>query len=651
MSSRFLFLVKAGIIFMVLGPHCARAQTPVASGAIISSRSIMLRMLEIPEVRQAHEACVTSTGCAPGGAATPAPNATPGSSIMDSSCQDKIANCIWNEMGNQGKQAQIMAALGSLSGSGSSSGEFENLELGTIGAQKDRAFAGMNTFFKTQLEQALYGEFRANTVNTVDHKSFLQIYETRVSKSLVEAITAFCIDTDPTVAGTPTNRVYKLGTDTPPAATPTPAAASVTSATATPTPTPAPASGSVQAHREAHATLLSDGKRAGQVWQTCAADIRLVCTYLSSGSTCPNEIIASDLASSAATPAAPSTGGTPTPTAASTPRVGHGAAAKACAGDEHTQIEACKVETAMKQARQALNIAGELKTAFERRTDGGSFQLANVNVYSGGARPGEKSIDEVSTITSKDVSEHFGSGAQAESQRLSQACGVSGGGAGAPAGDFNAAGCQEFVMSEEQAKAAENSLTEYSLRSKVLSEKLKEKLVNDARGEELTKYLKETGMGDDEIAAITRDEEKKQKVVAGIVSNYEAQRLQVIKDLQGRIKSKSSTSATFGREEVSSAAESMRAELASEPERFKRVAHYSNLITVFLSGGEAGGVSMTSSVSAERELANSAINAETNTAIQNNLNTQGLGGGGAGGTQAQQSLINKDGLNSILIDK
>ena len=117
--------------------------------------------------------------------------------------------------------------------------------------------------------------------------------------------------------------------------------------------------------------------------------------------------------------------------------------------------------------------------------------------------------------------------------------------------------------------------------------------------------------------------------------------------MQDRIKKKSASSATFDQASVSGAASLIQAELASEPERYKRVTHYSNLITVFLQRGGAGNISFTGSAAAEKELSNSGMDANTNTQIRNNLANQGLGGVG---NTAQQSLIKGQELNNLLLD-
>ncbi|HAZ14749.1 MAG TPA: hypothetical protein DCY86_18310 [Bdellovibrionales bacterium] len=593
------------------------------SNAVVRSPSIIKRLLEHPQVRAAYDQCrQQQTGCGSGSGSS-------AGQIMGRNCQDELAQCAWGKL-PQTTQGQIIEALNSLEGnSGDRAGsEFEKLDLGTVKSQSDRAFIPMREFFKKQLEDALYSDVRGASNNIVDQKVFIQIYETRVSKNLVEAITSFCIDIHPDVRKR-TPRVYELGVGS--------------------------GSGStLEINRKAQSDLLGSGSDAGEAWKACASDIRNICTYLdTSGSSCPSQQVLANFGGSGS--------GSSSSPAANTLTQGTGSTqATACAKDESTQIAACKVEAAMKTARAALIMADELKTAFGSAFQGGSaYQgLANSKVYTGGGVSGEKSIDEISTLTSKNVETAYGAGAAAEAAKIAQACGApsqipgSGSGATSPVGGssaaaFNASVCQRYVMTQEMALKAEADLSEYSLRSRAMQERMKTKLSNDPNGAELTKYLKETGMSESEIQGIKGDAAKKDKAVASILGSYEAQRLKIIQDMQERIQKNSATTATLDQSSASTAAANIQQELSSEPERYKRVTHYSNLITVFLQKGGAGSITFIRSAAAERELGNSAMDAATNTQIRNNLANQGLGGSA---NTAQQSLIKGQDLNSILID-
>ncbi|MBI2519599.1 MAG: hypothetical protein HYV97_04255 [Bdellovibrio sp.] len=591
------------------------------SRGLVSSPGILKRLMEHPKVKQAYDDCKREESCGPSPTSAANTNTNP---IMDKDCQDKLSKCVWGKL-SQTEQGQILDALNSLEGSGGgrASSEYEQLDLGTVKAQSDRAFIPMRDFFKKQLEQALYGDVKGASNNVVDQAVFLQIYETRVSKNLIETITSFCIDTHPSQGTGNGFHIYKIGSGS--------------------------GSGSeLETNRKAHADLLGSGSSAGMAWSACATDIRNVCTYLASGATCPPQIVQANLT--------PSNAAAPVPVGTTAPIQGSGTPASACAMNEDTQTAACKVETAMKTARAALTMAAELKTAYGSAFQGGnSFQGWDNKVYTGGSKSGEKTIDEISTVTSKNVETAYGSGAAAEAAQVAQACGApsqvpSNGTTASPGGNastFNAATCQKYVMTQEMALKAESDLSEYSLRSKVMQERMKSKLINDQTGEELAKYLKETGMSESEIQSIKSNPTKKDKAIASIIGNYESQRLKIIKDMQDRIAKTSATTATFDQTSTGDAAKLIQQELASEPERYKRVTHYSNLITVFLQKGGSGNLSFTGSAAAEKELGNSALDANTNTQIRTNLANQGLGGGG---NTAQQSLIKGETLNNLLLD-
>ncbi len=638
--------MKVMCALFLLALVSAYAQSPgsgdFTSRGVISTPGLLKKLMDVPDVKAAYEACKTKpaqAGCFPSAAAgapaaQPPASSTGDNSLLRPECQKLMSDCVWAELG-PAKQGQILSALNDREGSGGGQidKQYEGVDIGSVANQSDRAFAPMRDFFKKQLEEALYGDLKTASNNTTDHAVFLKIYETRVSKNLVETITGFCMDVSPAVMGSGNgSRSYKLGTET------------------------GTGPDSRFDFRKQHGEMLSQAATAGNVWKTCASDIRFICTY--KGDTCPPQQSYSEIAASVAS----SGSGSSAPASASS---GPAVQAPACANDDATQKEACKVEAAMKEARAALLAAAQLKTAYGSAFGGGdSFQgLANAKVYTGGGTAGEKSIDEVATLTSKDVETNYGAGASAEATRLAQACGAAAqtaaGGSGsatsssgAASTGFDAEACKRYVMTQEKAKDAEAGITEYAMRSKVMQERMKKDLISDTTGQNLAKYLKETGLSDSEIQAIQTDDAKKQKAVAGILANYEAQRQQVILDMQDKIKNKKTAQGnTFDKDSVATAANAIQAELSSEPDRYKRVTNYSNLVTVFLqkSGSGPGGISFSAGASVEKELANSALDPNTNSAIRTNLASQGAGGGG-GSQQAQQSLLKGEELNSLLLD-
>gem|GEM_PF-4377753 len=651
------------IAFIAIVPIDGRAQTPPGSGPGrdftsrgITTASFLTRLLEIPEVRTAHEQCKNEGSSTPPAPSSPAGSATAAatpSAIMDGDRQNAIADCIWRKMGEQGKQQQILEAMNRLgSGSGSSSSEYERLDLGNVQTNSDRAVIAMRSFFKNQLEQALYGEVRANSIHTVDHAVFIKIFETRLSKNLIESITTLCYDINLVTTFSRDNGPFIIQIPT--------------------------SDRDIETNRTANTALLADGNRAATLWSKCANSIKDACSYLeASDGTCGTKVTLAEVRS---TPSPSGTSGSaPTSTSTATPATASGARGEAvvfCAKDDNAQRRFCEVEAHMRTTRTSLLMAKELREAFDAKAaDSGAFSntafRGEVVVYNGGGS-GQKSIDEVSTVTSKDVSDHYGSGAQAEAQRLAQACGVA---ASAPAGGatatgaspppssagasaFNEAECRKYVMTQEQGHQAEAALSEYALRSKAQEEKMKQKLGNDRTGEELTKYLREAGYSNERIEQIKANPVEKDKIVVNILKTYEEEREQVIKSMSDRIKTRTAGqgSGSFSQETAQSTAQQLQTELATEPARYKRVVHFSNLITGFLgstnssSGGNNNSVSIGGGgIGVERELANSSEDAALNTRIRANIQAQGgaIGGSGSGG----QSTVDVNTLNRLLIEQ
>ena len=77
--------------------------------------------------------------------------------------------------------------------------KYESVELATIEKEQDPAIAKLQEYLRKRLEEALYGEAQAEGEKrgkTVDHAIFLKLYKNQISKNIIMALSAYCMDAD-----------------------------------------------------------------------------------------------------------------------------------------------------------------------------------------------------------------------------------------------------------------------------------------------------------------------------------------------------------------------------------------------------------------------------------------------------------------------
>jgi hypothetical protein len=542
----------------------AMAQTPPApaserSNAVVQEHrgDLLAKLLEVPGIRDIYNAEPCKSSSDPG-------------------------ECIWNKLtenGDTAKQDELRAiieqhqlARPSGGSTGENKGRYERNVLSNIQEHNvDPAVAAMQTHMSNLLRDAMYNGMKSQVENkqvrVVDHATFTTLFESRVSKGIVEAISSFCLDV--TSLGTP---VWIIPDDA--------------------------AAREANRKRNTEALGTPAGLEAAKIhWNQCATNIKIACTLKAPDATPPDTQACPSVVATLAADAPPPATGEPV-----TRR-----AANFCSGTLITQQRACQVQEVLEQSRQQLLYLAAVKEGYRNlgmplegggtstqsgdmsnavshctRNDHGrcvASEAVSVSVYNG-AGAGEKTIEDVTTITSGgDIMKGYADAHKTDTKDLLERC------AAAPDNEE----CQRFKMTQAESDTAKEQLAEMSLRGRAMKESL-ERIRKGIHGEtggldetkakeELTQLLKEEGRSQEQIDAIMNGSNDRLKaVISDINTNYESQRKGLIESLSKKI-----TDATVTEVQNASAViDNAKRELLSRPDEYKQVLHFSNIVTGLL---------------------------------------------------------------------
>jgi hypothetical protein len=262
---------------------------------------------------------------------------------------------------------------------------------------------------------------------------------------------------------------------------------------------------------------------------------------------------------------------------------------------ETSNTRACEVTEYIKKAR--LNILAVDKTLKKFETDLASKAKGVAPVAEFGT---EKTIDELTTLTSKEI---FDSGyAKAKEEELAEfeKCYQKG-------KIVDATACEKYL--NKDAKAAYADMSELKLKQESIQKKI-EDLITNSDEEQLKTFLVEDGYSEQDAEEIA----KIQGMRARIIEKYENQKNALIASTQKEIDRL--TSATDGSieniDENKDKLQKIDARLRSDTQKFAELVHFNNIVSSYLTidSGDGKNTEANEAVRA-RELASTAFDANT----------------------------------------
>lgn len=283
---------------------------------------------------------------------------------------------------------------------------------------------------------------------------------------------------------------------------------------------------------------------------------------------------------------------------------------KICEGDVSEEIkkdskyaeskkQACLVTKNISNARQVLLKLEQIKKAnVENSQQSGSVLQGKktTSVYAG-AKEGKdgKNIDDLTSISSSDIAKSGYEEGIKEKKKILDNCKA--------AGDSTSPECKKIFLTGEEADAEKKSVEEYTMRSKVLEEKISP---DNITKEDVSAYLKEQGYDDEKIKAALEtslDEVKKK-----IAERYKAESDAIKAELSKKLRDKTISSEELkDKSALGTKIDALADEIRGKPEELKNLIHYNNVVSGFLTVTTEGGAKATNAqnvASIVRELEN-----------------------------------------------
>lgn len=451
---------------------------------------------------------------------------------------EKIPGCIWGALNDDlKKQVQQMYAQESVADEpgrapastddgGKLTNKSKNLKVDYM---SDPAVVELSKVMQKKLEEALVGDEDAQKDRTkiaaVDHAKYIELYRTELGKTIVNAFTSYCVESD-TKASEKLHVKSCKDTNNPIGACPlfiVPEDEKTRKA-------------KIEDNLKSlkGANFESSTKAANNAdsdkWSRCIASVANVCYTDSSefsGSLAPADI-------------------------------------------SYSKKRACIIIDYVKSARKNLIIVNEQKKYYEDLPQTMALDIGN----SRQVKMTEKnSIDVVTTVTSKDVEDSFQKKNEDLKKEMDKCL---------DANDqiTDPEACKKFLSTD--AKAKELALTEFGIRQFALEAKIDEKFNDKA---EVEKYLLEEGYDKSKIAEMIKGNDI-ETVKAEIKARYKAERDAIIATMADKIKSKTSKDdgkidqTDQGRDQQN--LKKIREELSSRSDDLKQLVHFNNVVSSYL---------------------------------------------------------------------
>ncbi len=488
----------------------------------------------------------------------------------------EVSACIWKNLNDTQKKA-VQEKMSQ--GKDANQKKYEGLDINTVKVDKDPGILKLEEYFHNELRKSLYGEVTADAtkkgITVVDHGIFYDLYETQISKNIVEAISSYCLDADLDLkivsdGMRETQRkknIEMLKSFNPP-------------------PTAAPADTSSANGKKKSVGAPDINNEALNHFNKCAVGIQHVCHDTAEQD---NPAVNYSYSHCTELPKSPP------------PNDTQKKEYDQCKEDwANSKLRACEVVNYIKSARQNLIALTAIRKDMEKKEGQGGIQLLDKKIVvtvNDGTIEG-RSTDDMTTYTSRQVVEksELAQADSEEAKKLGDRCKT----------NVEDVECKKFLLSADESKKLEESTTELGIRSEAMLDRIGKLKEND---EEFKKYFKEQGYSDADIELQLKD---KDKVVGALKSKYENEKIQLIKSLNARFtnsKKSENKDATAVALDEKGKIDRIKDDLEKKPERMAQLIHFENVIMSMLTVND-GKESKHNTASLYKELGDSCMDAK-----------------------------------------
>ncbi len=464
---------------------------------------------------------------------------------------------------------------------------YDSANITTIKSEnEDPAIANLKSYLYNRLQEALYGDISTQgkkQTKSVDHKVFLDLYKSQVSKNIITSLTSYCIEADPDnyflIYNDESNRTACIN-KTP---------------DCTKTPQPECRACTRYKNKQSLKTATNNNKTltGASQWQECITNIQYICYRRAI--TTSDALDGFDYSSNnAVTIWEEDQSGTSQKTATKS--------ISPPLDIEYSQNRACEVTYYLKTLRQNLLRLSEIEEKFNDNNNKKTRSIAsNVNIYDRSEEG--KTIDDLTSITSKEFVEksNYEKGVQ-DLEALAKRCKE----------ENDEAACRKFLIAKDERQNLDEASAEFSARSAVMKEK-----ITSMKEEEIRDYLKDEGRDDDEIDQIITKAKAdgsnwENNLANQIAGKYEKERLAVINRISNQIENKTAANDDFtyspdNKDEI----DRIESELASRASDYKELIHFNNIVSGYLTISDGQGDSSRNTASLKREIDDSAFAEDT----------------------------------------
>ena len=270
---------------------------------------------------------------------------------------------------------------------------------------------------------------------------------------------------------------------------------------------------------------------------------------------------------------------------------------------EYSQRRACEVVDYIQAARQNLLALDQIDEGWKKRVDQGFAGdiVTKVN------------IEEITNLTSKEIVEK--SGYAQEQQKILQEmkdC----------VEKFDPKKCQKFVGDRKE--EGSTLLDEYSLRTRIIQQKIDDMKTAENKEDSLERYLKEEGYSKEEIAKMLDDDMNVEKLQEQIARRFKEKRAALQRSLKNKLE-QTQVSKEQGEDAQKSNMTALWSQAKKEQQRLGELVFFTNMISGFLEiGDEEGNILGTNSEALQQELKDSIFSASKDDSSPSPYNFEAL---------------------------
>ncbi len=502
---------------------------------------------------------------------------------------DDIGSCIWEGHDDGGKKikgltdVQKKAANKELEGSSSPGQEennkkYEALQISNLeNSGPDKALQKVKDYFSNKLREALYGDIKSEAVKDkiqiVDHGTFYDLFENRLSKNIVEALSSYCIEAKPFQL----EHSHFEGKDE--------QATSLIAFVVSKNAKERSLLREQNLGKLSQTTIVGGNKKSIKAyddWSRCIVSIDQMCTgfkYVCETANCQTKISKNINCQS----------------------IADREDSKECDDKNkegkkyknkdfaYTKGRACAVTNYMKSARQSLLAIATVKKKWDERgkeigSDFAIFSTSKAACLKKDSKTGlcteykeiinynpnnkKTGINAVNTLTSNELINNSGFKEEAkEIEKEFKKCSI----------DKDQDICKKFISKNRKEK--EKTLAEVSLRSKIMAEKLDSDQFNK---KEVSHYLKEQGYSDEQIKKQIEDEDKIEILKTEIARKYKAEREGLLKELRRQMEASTAKEKKYDPGNDQEAIANIGSEIKERTKKFQQLVHFNNIVSGYL---------------------------------------------------------------------